>query len=162
MAKSAGDIRASKWENSLYHEGGVRKEYHELSKGRQAVVKAELKRVQAAMVAKLENKKMKLNAGGEDIEVIFTKKGLEHAARDAMFNLSGKYMSRKSMINIDEILKSSVYVEKQTFKEPRKDKKEFFFAHKDTQGRQIYLKVAFDRATSKSGRYYLYTIVDRL
>lgn len=49
MAKSAGHIRASKWDNSIYHEGGVRKEYHELSEGRKAIVKAELKSVQAAM-----------------------------------------------------------------------------------------------------------------
>lgn len=162
MAKSAGHIRASKWDNSIYHEGGVRKEYGELSDARKAIVKAELKSVQATMVAALGNKKIKLKAGGEDIEVIFTKDGLEHAAQDAMLTLSGKYMSRKSMINIDEILKSSVYVEKQVPEKPRKDKKEFFFAHTDTQGRQIFLKVAFDRTQSKKGRYYLYSVTDRL
>lgn len=162
MAKSAGHIRASKWDNSIYHEGGVRKEYGELSEARKAIVKAELKSVQATMVAAIGNKKIKLNAGGEEIEVVFTKAGLEHVARDAMLNLSGKYMSRKSMINIDEILRSSVYIEKQVPKEPRKDKKEFFFAHTDTQGRQLFLKVAFDRATNKKGRYYLYTVTDVL
>lgn len=39
MAKSAGHLRASKWENSIYHEGGVRKEYGELSDARKAIVK---------------------------------------------------------------------------------------------------------------------------
>lgn len=114
------------------------------------------------MWGNLESKSVVLKADGKEIRVGFTRSGTDHAARDAMFNLSGKYMSQKSMINIDEILKSSVYVEKQTFKEPRKDKKEFFFAHTDTQGRQLFLKVAFDRATNKKGRYYLYTVTDVL
>lgn len=97
MAKSAGHIRASKWDNSIYHEGGVRKEYHELSEGRKAAVRAELKSVQAAMWGNLESKSVELKADGKEIRVGFTKSGTDHAARDAMLTLSGKYMSRKSM-----------------------------------------------------------------
>ena len=162
MAKSAGHIRASKWENSIYHEGVVRKEYGELSEGRQAAVRAELKRVQSEMWNNLRNKSVTLSVEGEDINVIFTKDGTDHIARDAMMTLSGKYMSRKSMVNIDAILQHSRYVERQIPQKPRKDKKEFFFAHTDTQGRQIFFKVAFDRTQSKQGRYYLYSVTDKL
>ena len=76
-------------------------------------------------------KSVTLSVEGEDINVVFTKDGTEHAARDAMMTLSGKYMSRKSMVNIDTILQNSKYVEKQVPLNPRKDKKEFFFAHTD-------------------------------
>lgn len=162
MGKTAGSVRSSKWESSIYHEGGVRKEYHELSKGRKTIVKAELRRVQAAMVARLNGKKITIYADGKKIDVVFTKDGLEHAAQDAMIALSGKYMSRKSMLSIDKILAGSQYVEKQIPKKSRKDKKEFFFAHTDTQGRQIFFKVAFDRTQSKQGRYYLYSVTDKL
>ena len=140
----------------------MRKEYGELSEGRQAAVRAELKSVQAAMWSNLQSKSVTMHADGEDIEVAFTKRGTYHAARDAMMTLSGKYMSRKSMVNIDTILQSSKYVEKQVPLNPRKDKKEFFFAHTDTQGRQIFFKVAFDRTQSKQGRYYLYSVTDKL
>lgn len=64
----------------------------------------ELKSVQKAMWTNLQNKSVTLQADNKDILVQFTKKGTEHVARDAMLTLSGKYMSRKSMINIDEIL----------------------------------------------------------
>lgn len=75
MAKSAGHIRASKWDNSIYHEGGVRKEYGELSDARKAIVKAELKSVQAAMWGNLESKSVVLKADGKEIRVGFTKSG---------------------------------------------------------------------------------------
>ena len=140
----------------------MRKEYDELSEGRKAAIRAELKRVQSEMWNNLREKSVTLSVEGEDINVVFTKDGTEHAARDAMMTLSGKYMSRKSMVNIDTILQSSKYVEKQVPLNPRKDKKEFFFAHTDTQGRQIFFKVAFDRTQSKQGRYYLYSVTDKL
>lgn len=110
MGKTAGRVRSSKWENSIYHEGGVRKEYYELSKGRKAAVLAELKSVQTAMWANLQSKSVTMTADGKEITVSFTKKGTDHVARDAMLTLSGKYMSRKSMINIDAILRQSEYV----------------------------------------------------
>jgi hypothetical protein len=43
-----------------------------------------------------------------------------------------------------------------------KDEIEYFFKYKDKQGRGIYFKVAFDRAQSKQGRYYLYSVTDKL
>jgi hypothetical protein len=159
MAKSAGHIRASKWDNSIYHEGGVRKEYGELSDARKAIVKAELKSVQAAMWGNLESKSVVLKADGKEIRVGFTKSGTYHAARDAMLTLSGKYMSRKSMINIDTILQQSEYVPtSHELYKGRKDGIEYFFKYKDKQGRGIYFKVAYEPAQGK--KYYLRSVTD--
>lgn len=161
MAKSAGHIRASKWENSIYHEGGVRKEYGELSDARKAIVKAELKSVQAAMWGNLESKSVVLKADGKEIRVGFTKSGTDHAARDAMLTLSGKYMSRKSMINIDTILQQSEYVPtSHELYKGRKDGIEYFFKYKDKQGRGIYFKVAYEPAQGQGKKYYLRSVTD--
>lgn len=161
MAKSAGHIRASKWENSIYHEGGVRKEYGELSEGRQAAVRAELKRVQSEMWSNLQSKSVTMHADGEDIEVAFTKRGTYHAARDAMLTLSGKYMSRKSMINIDTILKQSEYVPtSHELYKGRKDGIEYFFKYRDKQGRGIYFKVAYEPGQGQGKKYFLRSVVD--
>lgn len=161
MAKSAGHIRASKWENSIYHEGGVRKEYHELSEGRKATVRAELKSVQAAMWGNLESKSVVLKADGKEIRVGFTKSGIDHTARDAMLTLSGKYMSRKSMINIDAILQQSEYVPtSHELYKGRKDGIEYFFKYKDKQGRGIYFKVAYEPAQGQGKKYYLRSVTD--
>lgn len=161
MAKSAGHIRASKWDNSIYHEGGVRKEYGELSDARKAIVKAELKSVQAAMWGNLESKSVVLKADGKEIRVGFTKSGTDHAARDAMLTLSGKYMSRKSMINIDTILRQSEYVPTtHELYKGRKDGIEYFFKYKDKQGRGIYFKVAYEPAQGQGKKYYLRSVTD--
>ncbi|MBO7235167.1 MAG: hypothetical protein J6V05_01080 [Alistipes sp.] len=161
MAKSAGHIRASKWENSIYHEGGVRKEYGELSDARKAIVKAELKSVQAAMWGNLESKSVVLKADGKEIRVGFTKSGTDHAARDAMLTLSGKYMSRKSMINIDTILQQSEYVPtSHELYKGRKDGIEYFFKYKDKQGRGIYFKIAYEPAQGQGKKYYLRSVTD--
>lgn len=161
MAKTSGSIRASKWENSIYHEGGLRKEYYELSKGRQEVVKAVLKEVQNAMRTNLKDKSVTLVAENKQINVQFTPKGVNHVARDAMLTLSGKYLSRSSMINIDTILQQSEYVPtNHSLYKSRKDGKEYFFKYKDKQGRGIYFKVAFDRKDTPKGRYYLYSVTD--
>lgn len=161
MAKSAGHIRASKWDNSIYHEGGVRKEYGELSDARKAIVKAELKSVQAAMWGNLESKSVVLKADGKEIRVGFTKSGTDHAARDAMLTLSGKYMSRKSMINIDTILQQSEYVPtSHELYKGRKDGIEYFFKYKDKQGRGIYFKIAYEPAQGQGKKYYLRAVTD--
>lgn len=161
MAKSAGHIRASKWDNSIYHEGGVRKEYGELSDARKAIVKAELKSVQAAMWGNLESKSVVLKADGKEIRIGFTKSGTYHAARDAMLTLSGKYMSRKSMINIDTILQQSEYVPtSHELYKGRKDGIEYFFKYKDKQGRGIYFKVAYEPAQGQGKKYYLRSVTD--
>ena len=161
MAKSAGHIRASKWDNSIYHEGGVRKEYGELSDARKAIVKAELKSVQAAMWGNLKSKSVVLKADGKEIRVGFTKSGTDHAARDAMLTLSGKYMSRKSMINIDTILRQSEYVPtSHELYKGRKDGIEYFFKYKDKQGRGIYFKIAYEPAQGQGKKYYLRSVTD--
>lgn len=161
MAKSAGHIRASKWDNSIYHEGGVRKEYGELSDARKAIVKAELKSVQAAMWGNLESKSVVLKADGKEIRVGFTKSGTDHAARDAMLTLSGKYISRKSMINIDTILQQSEYVPTtHELYKGRKDGIEYFFKYKDKQGRGIYFKVVYEPAQGQGKKYYLRSVTD--
>ena len=162
MGKSAGSIRASKWEGDIYTEGGIRREYGELSAGRKAAILAESKSIANSMYRNLADKSVTLSADGQSINVQFTRKGVEHVARDAMLTLSGKYMSRSSMVHVDKILAKSEYVptNHKVYKE-RKDGKELFFKYKDKDGRGIYFKVTKDYAISPRGRYYLYSVSDR-
>lgn len=126
------------------------------------VVRSMSKDVAKEMRGNLSGKSVTLDADGNTINVQFTKSGIDHVARDAMVTLSGKYMSRNSMVHIDRILAKSEYVptDHSVYK-GRKDGKELFFRYKDKDGRGIYFKVAYDRKESKEGRYYLYSVTDR-
>lgn len=162
MAKTAGGIRNSKWHGNIYTVGGVRKEYYELSDERKMIVRSMSKDIAKEMWRNLSGKSVVLNAGGSKINVQFTKSGIDHVARDAMIVLSGKYMSRNSMVHINKILAKSEYVPtSHSVYKGRKDGKELFFRYKDKDGRGIYFKVAYDRKESSSGRYYLYSVTDR-
>lgn len=125
------------------------------------VVRSICKNVAKDMWKNLADKSVALKADGAAIHVQFTRKGVEHVARDAMLVLSGKYMSRKSMVHIDKILEKAEYVptSHKVYKD-RSDGKTMFFRYKDKDGRGIYFKVAKDYATSSHGRYYLYSVVD--
>lgn len=163
MGKGAGSLRVSKWEGNIYTENGVRKEYGDLSPGRKAAVRAEYKSVANAMHRNLANKSVLLEADNKFIDVGFTRKGLEHVARDAMLTLSGKYMSRSSMVHIDRILAKAEYVptDHKVYKE-RKDGKEMFFRYKDKTGRGIYFKVAYEPKQGQGKRYSLYSVSDNI
>lgn len=162
MAKTAGGVRNSKWKSDIYTVDGVRKEYHELNEERKAVIRSMSKDVAKEMWSNLSGKSVVLNAGGSKINVQFTKSGIDHVARDAMIVLSGKYMSRNSMVHIDRILAKSEYVPtSHSVYKGRKDGKELFFRYKDKDGRGVYFKVAYDRKESNVGRYYLYSVTDR-
>lgn len=162
MAKTAGDVRSSKWDNDIYSVNGTRKEYHELNDERKMVVRSISKNVAKDMWKNLSNKSVTLKADGATIHVQFTRKGVEHVARDAMLILSGKYMSRKSMVHIDKILEKAEYVptSHKVYKD-RNDGKTMFFRYRDTDGRGIYFKVAFNNKSEKEGKQYvLYSVVD--
>lgn len=161
MAKTAGGVRNSKWHNDIYMVNGVRKEYHELNEERKMVIRSVIKDVVKGMWGNLAGKSVMLNAGGGTINVQFTKNGVNHVARDAMFTLSGKYMSRNSMIHIDRILAKSEYVPTthELYKK-RTDGKSMFFRYKDKDGRGIYFKIAKDNMTGKEGRFYLYSVIN--
>lgn len=162
MAKTAGSVRVSKWENDIYHEGGKRKEYSELSADKQGVIRARLKVLQNAMYAKLSDKTVKLRTDNSEIVVGFTKKGTDHVARDLMLTLSGKYMSEKSMMNIDTILAQSAYVPtSHKLYKNRKDGIEHFFRYKDKTGREVYFKVAYHSKRRDNKTYYLYSVTDK-
>jgi hypothetical protein len=78
-----------------------------------------------------------------------------------MLTLSGKYMSRRSMINIDKILQQAEYIPtSHKLYKGRNDGIEYFFKYKDKTGRNIYFKVAYDKSTNRNGRYYLYSVTD--
>lgn len=162
MAKTSGSIRNSQWEGNIYTVNGKRMEYHELNEERKIVVRSMSKSVTKEMYEYLHDKSVALDADGTKINVKFTKSGIDHVARDAMITLSGKYMSRQSMVHIDTILAKSEYVPTthRIYKE-RKDGKELFFRYKDNDGRGIYFKVAYDRKESNAGRHYLYSVTDR-
>lgn len=140
----------------------MRKEYGELSKGRKEAVRAVSKELSRQMYDRLKDVSVPLDASGVNINVQFTRKGIEHVARDAMLTLSGKYMSRKSMLNIDQILAKSVYIPtSHALYKGRKDGKEIFFKYKDKDGRGIYFKVAHDPKNGARKSYYLHAVVDR-
>lgn len=162
MAKTSGSICNSQWEGNIYTVNGKRMEYHELNEERKIVVRSMSKSVAKEMYEYLHDKSVALDADGTKINVKFTKSGIDHVARDAMITLSGKYMSRQSMVHIDTILAKSEYVPTthRIYKE-RKDGKELFFRYKDNNGRGIYFKVAYDRKESNAGRHYLYSVTDR-
>lgn len=110
MAKTAGGVRNSKWKGDIYTVDGVRKEYHELSDERKMIVRSMSKDVAKEMWRNLSGKSVTLEADGSMINVQFTKSGIDHVARDAMIVLSGKYMSRNSMVHINKVLAKSEYV----------------------------------------------------
>jgi len=160
--KSAGSIRASKWSGDIYTERGVRREYWELSSGRKEAIQKESKRIAKEMYANLFQKTVNLIADGQTISVGFTKQGVEHVARDAMLTLSGKYMSRTSMVNIDKILAQSKYVPTdQVLYKTRKDGKSLFFKYEDSDGRGIYFKIAYEPKQGSKKWYNLYSVSDK-
>ena len=162
MAKTYGGIRNSKWTGDIFSMNGKRLEYYELPDGRKTAVKLLAKKIATSMYRRLKEKVVTLDAGGAQINVQFTKSGIDHVARDSMIMLSGKYMSRRSMVHIDEILAKSEYVPTNhaIYKE-RNDGKTMFFRYKDSDGRGIYFKVAKDNASGKGDRYYLYSVTDK-
>lgn len=159
MAKPAGGIRNSKWDNDIYTVNGVRRECYELNEERKLLVRFICKKVAKEMWSNVSGKLVSLDADGKSINVQFTRKGIDHVARDAMLMLSGKYMSRRSMKHIDRILAESKYVPTthQVYKD-RNDGKTMFFRYKDNDGRGIYFKVAYDEKAEK--KYILYSVVD--
>lgn len=159
MAKEAGDNRCSTWSGDPYTVNGERKEYGDLPDDRKGLIKQLNKRVADIMWENLKDKSVRQTADGKDITIEFDHKGVNHVARDAMIILSGKYMSRESMINIDYILSESTYVPTQhQLSHPRKDQRQIWFKYKDTQGRGIYFSVAHSPDSQK--KYTLYSVTD--
>ena len=161
MAKTAGHIRASKWKGDIFTVNGVRKEYYQLPDKRKKAVQSLAGKVSNIVYDKLKNTSVKMNADSKAINVQFTKKGMKHFTRDAMLTLSGKYMSHRSMMNIDKLLSASEYVPtSHALYKGRKDGKELFFKYKDKTGRGVYFKVAYEPAQSEGKPYYLYSVTD--
>ena len=163
MAKTSGGVRNSKWHNDIYTVDGIRKEYHELNEERKMVVRSMSKDVAKEMWRNLSGKSVTLEADGQMIDVRFTRKGVDHVARDAMMVLSGKYMSRSSMKHIDRILAKSEYVPTtHAVYKDRNDGKAMFFRYKDRDGRGLYFKVAYNEKAEKGRKEYaLYSVVDK-
>lgn len=90
MAKSAGSNRASKWENDMYTIDGVRHEYRDLPEERQKVIRDYSKEVAKEVWNELKDKSVAQVVDGENINIEFDHRGVDHVARDAMLILSGK------------------------------------------------------------------------
>lgn len=163
MAKTAGGVRNSKWKGDVYTVDGARREYYELNEERKAVIRSMSKDVSKEMWRNLRGKSVELDADGKSISVGFTRRGVDHVARDAMLTLSGKYMSERSMRHIDRLLAKSEYVPtSHDLEKQRNDSRTLFFRYKDKDGRGIYFKVAYDsRPGDKERAYHLYSVVDR-
>lgn len=162
MAKSAGGVRASKWNNDPYTINGIRKEYYELPKEQQKKIRKLSKDTAKEMYQNLKDKTIRKNAGDKDIEVRFTQKGVEHLSRDGIMVLSGKYMSRESMINIDKIFEKSRYIPNSgELSKNRTDGKMLFFKYEDKTGREIFFKVAYEPKQGEGKKYHLYSVTDK-
>lgn len=164
MAKGAGDVRASKWDNDIYSVDGVRREYGELPRGRQELIQQTKKEIIKEMKANLKDKSVDLVADGQTIHVTFPGSGIEHVANDAMLTLSGKYFSRESLVHIDKILAQSTYVPtSHELYKTRTDGKTKFFRYQDNQGRGVYFGIAQDNNGPRGAtRHFLYTVTDKL
>jgi hypothetical protein len=161
MAKTAGHVRASKWKGDIFTVNGTRKEYYELPEARKKAVQSLAGKVSAIVYKNVQDKSVNLNAGGKDITVQFTQGGIAHFTRDAMLTLSGKYMSHRSMINVDQLLSVSEYVPtSHALYKGRKDGKELFFRYKDKTGRGIFFKIAYEPKQGEGKPYYLYAVGD--
>lgn len=159
MAKDAGSTRASKWEGDIYTLDGVRHEYRDLPAERQKVIQATSKEVAKEMWNELKDKKVNQVADGKQIVIEFDHRGVDHVARDAMIILSGKYMSKGSMVHIDRILESSTYIPTQHSKShERTDARQMWFKYRDSQGRGLYFSVAHSPSAQK--KYTLYSVSD--
>ncbi len=161
MAKTAGHVRASKWRGDIFTVNGTRREYKDLPLERQNAVKSLVKKVSKNVYNNVKDTSVSLNAGGKAIKVQFTKDGVDHFTRDAMLTLSGKYMSHRSMINVDQLLSASEYVPtSHALYKGRKDGKELFFKYKDKTGRGIFFKIAYEPKQGDGKPYYLYSVGD--
>lgn len=167
MAKGAGDTRVSKWRAAsaplsadLYAYNGKRVEYGELPDYKKDEVKKTKKRIFNALLEKYQGAISKKEIdGGKEVDVVFTKKGIDHLCNDAMIILSGKYFSENSMMRIKEIFDSSEYVPTSHVNtKERDDKRSLWFSYKDKEGRGVYFKVA----VGTSGQYEIHSVVDRL
>ena len=169
MAKTSGSTRVSKWRPAnaplsadLYYHAGRRMEYwdKEFPKYKKDIIKKTAQRIAKELRKKYQGSVSEKEIdGGEKINVVFTKKGIEHITNDALLTLSGKYFSETSMMRIKEIFDSSEYVKTphENYKE-RPDKRALWFAYKDTEGRGVYFKAA----VGTSGQYEIHSVSDRL
>lgn len=160
MAKEAGENRCSRWSNDPYTVNGKREEYYDLPPERQNVIKALSHRVADEMWRNLKDKSVLRQDKDMKIKIEFDHKGVNHVARDAMILLSGKYMSRDSMINIDRILANSSYM-RTTHQNAhdRSDSRMRWYKYQDSQGRGLYFSVA--QSSEHPRRYTLYSVSDR-
>lgn len=159
MGKDVGDNRCSNWGGNPYSVGGCRKEYKDLPDGRKDLIKALSHRIADEMWENLQGKTVLKEAEGKQIPIQFDREGVRHVARDALIVLSGKYMSKESMVHIDHIIANSIYIPtKHKLKHSRDDDRLMWFKYKDNEGRGIYFSVSHSPAREKP--YTLYSVSD--
>ena len=167
MAKQSGSVRASKWPrqnpagvfSDMYSQNGVRVEYGQLTSAEKRIVKDAKKKLVKDMFDKLKDVTTKqVIDNGVQIEIKYTKKGLDHFANDAMLHLSGKYFSEASMMRVNEILEKSTYVPgPHGLTHSRNDGRVLWFTYSDSDGRGVFFKVNYNKNLKG---YELYSVVD--
>ena len=159
MAKESGSNRSSSWSGNPYSVNGVRKEYNDLPQDRKNYIRGLSRRVGKEMWENLKDKSVSHTADGRSIRIEFDHKGVDHVARDAMIILSGKYLSKQSMVNIHHVLANSTYIPTyHKLSHVRSDARTLWFKYKDNQGRGIYFSVAHNPNAEKP--YTLYSVSD--
>lgn len=167
MGKGSGNIRISHWGSvgnytgDMYVRDGRRVEYSELTTKQKKVVKTKKSELAKELYASLKDVTTpQVIDDNVSIDIHYTSKGLDHFANSAMLTLSGKYFSEKSMKDINNILSKSQYIPtSHGLIHPRTDGRDLWFAYKDTDGRGVYFKIAWN---SKLKFYELYDVVDKM
>ncbi len=164
MAKGSGNTRVSTWRSTtnnekLYYQNGKRVEYSELDEHGKKIVKDAKKKVAKELYAKLKDTvTTQVIDNGQIINIKYSSHGLDHFANDAMLNMSGKYFSYNSMLNVDKILEKSTYIQSDhRLIHSRTDGRDLWFSYKDSDGRGVYFKVCWN---NKMNTYELYSVVD--
>ena len=147
---------------SLFTENNERKEYWELSESKQKVIDKEINRIVDIAMQSLGNKKEIIEIeNGTVIEVQFVKKRMRHIVRNLFRQLSGRILSEKDIVEFNEIVKRSKFIEKQD-NTSKNNAKDYFLVFKDEGGTELYIKVAHEPRQGNGKQFYPYHIDVRL
>ena len=121
-------------------------------------------------LAKMEhqnNRKITVNGNGHPMSVGFNKRGNKHIYNDSLKRLNA--LQPSDLPQMDIILSGAKFIKKRGVEKERAGKdniKRFYYYRTTLHGSNIYLHVAEESKTTKSGKWkhfrYLYAVTSRL
>ena len=155
-------IRHNAPNKGLYTENGRRVKYANLSEKKKEKVREHINNLTDKAFDYLKDKKVTMPTDNETIDVGFTKKNLKHFIRDAYMTLSGEHLSTANIKNIDALLRRAEYIKtSHTLIHGRTDGKMMFYKYRDTTGKEVYFKVAYEPRNGAGKQYVLYSVTNR-